>query len=1086
MKKKFKILFYSITLITLAAIAFLIVIYLQVSHEANANIERGAIDNILFSESPVYYDDQVTPIGVYFEKIHSKYILYKDIPEIYIKALIASEDVDFFEHPGFDMSAILRAFIANCRAGKIVQGGSTITQQTVKNIFMRKKRSYTSKLKELMQALLLEKMYSKEEILEMYVNQFFVTGFGKGLMIAAEYFFDKNARDLDLVESAFIAGMVKGPDKYNPFTKKTDDEKKEALRIAKIRKDYVLKNMRKQDFITEDQYIEARDREVPFKEGKVTYRLNVILDYIREQLESDYFKEILHEQGVDNIATSGIKIYTSISKEIQEGALDSIRKQLPLLDIQLTGYNNGQFQDRYIQHMGTLYENTDAGGIPFFCSITAINNDKDNPSLSVAWDGGEGTIGYEGLRTMGEAWLKWKLGSWAIFDRSNVSDFIKNFHEGERVPVYFVKNTEKDSAESLMLWEIPELEGGIIVLKNGMIKAMVGGFFDRYFNRAADAKRQLGSIFKPLVYAAALQLRWNNLDQLKNMPDMFRFENTFYIPRPDHEPKSDKVSMTWAGAKSENLATVWLLYHLTDRLNMSEFREVVERLGLARGKTETYNEYARRIRDTHGIVVNQEALMEAAFEDAKKEIESDLIFSGNEATLDNLSRLHFDIDEKRLDLKDESDFQISRLGFKRIRSLNYNMKKRFKDLVQLIEIYKIKGTTNDQNLKASLRYFYYKKAYNDAYRIIYSEEAEKAHYGGLERITIEQLSKRTPFISPEEIWIDNMIPSEVIDLIQTNMSKQYRELLALNRYDFETLYSVRDFRTLVNLFYVKQLAKEMGISTSLDPVLSFPLGANSISILEAALSYNTIISGSFYPINKEDTPGMAPVIKKIVDRNGETIWEYIPQPEKVLTERVSGSITEILRMVMENGTGKNASDSVRLSMNFDDASLDIPIPAFGKTGTANLFTNSSFVGVIPGLDLNTGEFDIDEGYVVASYVGYDDNRPMKGRRINIYGSSGALPLWINTCNAIVNSTEYKEGLQIADLAFLTQSGPLLADNTLSPARVSSITGLPLAARREMPSLEVFEVYSDITIDGDVLTLNRAFEPLTGVYHDRKD
>ncbi len=696
--------------------------------------------------------------------------------------------------------------------------------------------------------------------------------------------------------------------------------------------------------------------------------------------------------------------------------------------------------------MGTLYENTDAGGIPFFCSITAINNDKDNPSLSVACDGGEGTIGYEGLRTMGEAWLKWKLGSWAIFDRSNVSDFIKNFHEGERVPVYFVKNTEKDSAESLMLWEIPELEGGIIVLKNGMIKAMVGGFFDRYFNRAADAKRQLGSIFKPLVYAAALQLRWNNLDQLKNMPDMFRFENTFYIPRPDHEPKSDKVSMTWAGAKSENLATVWLLYHLTDRLNMSEFREVVERLGLARGKTETYNEYARRIRDTYGIVVNQEALMEAAFEDAKKEIESDLIFSGNEAALDNLSRLHFDIDENRLDLKDESDFQISRLGFKRIRSLNYNMKKRFKDLVQLIEIYKIKGTTNDQNLKTSLRYFYYKKAYNDAYRIIYSEEAEKTHYDGLERITIEQLSKRTPFISPEEIWIDNMIPSEVIDLIQTNMSKQYRELLALNRYDFETLYSVRDFRTLVNLFYVKQLAKEMGISTSLDPVLSFPLGANSISILEAALSYNTIISGSFYPINKEDTPGMAPVIKKIVDRNGETIWEYIPQPEKVLTERVSGSITEILRMVMENGTGKNASDSVRLSMNFDDATLDIPIPAFGKTGTANLFTNSSFVGVIPGLDLNTGKFDIDKGYVVASYVGYDDNRPMKGRRINIYGSSGALPLWINTCNAIVNSTGYKEGLQIADLAFLTQSGPLLADNTLSPARVSSITGLPLSRK----------------------------------------
>jgi len=1081
MKKIFKVLIYSITLITLVTVASLVVVYLQVSNEATALIERGAIDNILFSESPVYYDDQVTPIGVYFEKIHSKYILYKDIPKTYIKALIASEDGDFFNHPGFDMSAILRAFIANCKAGKIVQGGSTITQQTVKNIFIRGKKSYISKLKELMQALLLEKIYSKEEIIEMYVNQFFVTGLGKGLMISAEYFFDKDARDLDLVESAFIAGMVKGPNKYNPFTKKTDDEKKEALRIAKMRKDYVLKNMRKQNFITEDQYIEARDREVPFKEGKVTYQLNVILDYIREQLESDYFKEILHKQGVDNIATSGIKIYTSISKEIQEGALDSIRKQLPLLDIQLTGYNNEQFQERYTQYMGTLYENKDVAGIPFFCKIKAINNDKDNPSLSMAWDGGEGTIGYEGIKTMGEAWLKWKLGSWAIFDRSNVSDFIKNFHEGELVPVYFVENKEKDGEESLMLWEIPDLEGGIIVLKNGMIKAMVGGFFDRYFNRAADAKRQLGSIFKPLVYTAALQLRWNNLDQLNNVPDLFKFENTFYIPKPDHEPKSNKVSMTWAGTKSENLATVWLLYHLTDRLNMSEFREVIERLGLAREKTETYNEYARRIRDTYGVVVNQEVLMEAAFEEAKREIESDLIFSGNEAALDNISRLHFDIDENGLDLKGDSDFQISRLGFKRIRSLNYNMKKRFKDLLQLIEIYKKKGTT-DQDLKASLRYFYYNKIH-DTNRIIYSEEADRTHYDVLEGITLEQLSNRTPFISPEEVWIDDIIPSEAIDLIQTNMSRRYRELLALNRYDLDTLCSVRDFRTLVNLFYVKQLAKEMGISTMLDPVLSFPLGANSISILEAALSYNTIVSGSFYPLSKKSMSDMAPVITKIVDRNDEMIWEYVPLPEKVLTERVSGSITEILRMVIENGTGKNADDSVRLSMNFDEATLDIPIPAFGKTGTANLFTNSSFVGVIPGLERNTGEFDIDECYVVASYVGYDDNRPMKGRHINIYGSSGALPVWIDTCNVIVNSSGYREGLQVADLAFLTQSGPLLADKTLSPAKVSSITGLPFATREEKPSSEVIEVYSDITMDGDVLTLKRAFEPLTGVYNE---
>ncbi|NIP32739.1 MAG: glycosyl transferase family 51, partial [candidate division Zixibacteria bacterium] len=157
------------------------------------------------------------------------------------------------------------------------------------------------------------------------------TGFGRGLRIAAQYFFDKEAEDLDLVESAFIAGSVKGPFRYNPFTKKTEAEKEKARQLAKSRKNYVLAAMRKMNFITQEQYLGAKKEEVPFKEGKVTYRLNVILDYIREQLESRYFTEILQEQGVDNIATSGVKIYTSINREIQEGALRSIRKHLPLL-----------------------------------------------------------------------------------------------------------------------------------------------------------------------------------------------------------------------------------------------------------------------------------------------------------------------------------------------------------------------------------------------------------------------------------------------------------------------------------------------------------------------------------------------------------------------------------------------------------------------------------------------------------------------------------------------------------------------------------------------------------------------------------
>ena len=1080
MKKKIKTFIYIITSIAILSLIFLTGLYLQVSHEAKAQIDRGAIDSILFSESPVYYDDHVTPIGVYFEKIHSKYIHYNEIPKLYIKALIASEDHDFFTHPGFDIKAIIRATIANLKAGRIVQGGSTLSQQTAQNVFRREKRGYMSQLKELFRSLILEHAYTKEEILEMYVNQFEVTGFGKGLRIASEYFFDKDIKELGLVETAFIAGMVNSPHKYDPFTKKTEEKKKQAMKYAKIRKNYVLKNMRKLNFITNEEYLDARNREVPFNEGKVTYRLDVILDYIREQLESDYFKKVLHDQGVDNIATSGIRIHTSVSQEIQSAAIESVRRNLQLLDIRLSGYNKNLFQERYLMKSGVIYRDQ-REGFPFLAEITDIKRDINDPLIKVTWEKGEGIIDLKGIKHMAEAWLAWKSGNSTQLRDRDVLEFLKLLKVGDNVPVFASDNKAQD--KRLTLWEIPELEGSVVVLKDGMIKAMVGGFFNRYFNRAVDAKRQLGSIFKPIVYTAALQLKWNNLDQLNNTPDLFKFENTLYIPRPDHEPKSDKVSMIWAGSNSENLATVWLLYHLTDRLNMSDFRDVVERLGLAKEETETYNEYVRRIRDKYGVIVNQEALMEAAFEEIKKGIEPDLIFSGNEAALDNISRLHFYIEEVKPELHDDSVYQIMRFDFKRLRTLNYNMINKFKDIVQLIEIYNRNKSVSDKGLKDSLDYFFFKNS-DGVNRIIYTEEVNKIPYN-LQRITLEKLSKMIPMISSGDVWIDDIIPSEVIDILQTNMGRRYRELLSLNRYDLETLYSVRDFRILVNLLYVTQLAKEMGISTELDPVLSFPLGANSISILEAALSYSTIISGSLSTLSRNEAlSDMAPIITKIVDRNGETIWEYVPQSEKVLTGRVSGSITEILRMVMDNGTGKSANKLIKISMNFGNSAVDIPIPSFGKTGTANLYSNSSFVGIIPMLDPDYDMFDIDKGYVIASYVGYDDNRPMKGRHINIYGSSGALPIWVDTCNAIVNSNTYKEGLETADLAFFTQSEPLLVNNILSPVVVSSINGLPLKAGGYEPSEEVNKVHSDIEINGDVLELKRAFEPLKGVYNDK--
>ncbi len=1079
MKKKILYILLSLILLFIISVAGLFTfLYLQVSGEAKERIQRGVIESIIFSESPVFYDDGETVMGVFFEDTHRRYIHFKEIPPQFIKAIVAAEDKTFFSHPGFDIKAILRAMFANLRQGRIAQGGSTITQQTAKNVFRREKRSFNAKIKELMQALLLEKEYSKEEILEMYVNQFFVTGIGRGLRIAAQYFFDKEAEDLDLVECAFIAGSVKSPNRYNPFTKKTDAEREEAIKLSNLRKDYVLGNMLALHFITRDEYEKAKARDIPFKHGRVAFRLNVILDYIREQLESDYFKEILQEQGIDNIATSGIKIYTSINKEMQEGALRSIRKQLPLLDVMLRGYGGEDASHRY----GELTEEPATRTkteLPFLARITEIHSEREKSYLVVTWDGGGGVIDYEGLKTIGQAWLKGRLGNWAVFDKRHMSDFLKNLHVGNVVPVQFLGAEEE---KQLVLSEVPELDGGIIVVSRGMIKAMVGGFFDHFFNRATDAKRQLGSIFKPLVYTAALQLNWNTLDPLINIPDLYSYQKTLYVPKPDHTPESSRVSMTWAGVKSENLATVWLLYHLTDQLNTSEFRRLMELLGLDRKREESYEAYASRIRDKYGILVDRDALMDAAFEEAKKDIESDLIFSGHESAIDVLRRLHFNIDPEQLNLENPEEFQIYRLSFTRLQALHTELKRKLGELRDSMTLLStVRDVETETPQRSMFSSFYLEEQADGQFHVVYTDHP----WPQLKPLLLAENPDVMRTLEAGDVWVDGMIPSSSIDLLQANIRNHFERLMAMKRYDAEVLVKVGDFRRLVNTLYVVRLAKELGFSTKLDPVLSFPLGANAASILEAALAYETMTTGKAYPLAEDMTSSMVPIITKIVDRQGKTLWEYKPNARKVLSERVSSLVTNILHLVMENGTGRSGRDKVHIHMNIDSMDMEVPIPTYGKTGTANRFTNSSFVGLIPGPDEKSGRLALEDGYVIASYVGFDDNRPMKGKQISIYGASGALPLWIDTANAIVNSQRFKVNLQVAEVAFDSQPSKDVADKDLQLVPVSLKSGLPSPEKAETMTSGFPGVLSDAEFGGQNLRLKRDFEPIRVPDDERK-
>ncbi|MGE5839642.1 MAG: penicillin-binding transpeptidase domain-containing protein, partial [Deltaproteobacteria bacterium] len=288
------------------------------------------------------------------------------------------------------------------------------------------------------------------------------------------------------------------------------------------------------------------------------------------------------------------------------------------------------------------------------------------------------------------------------------------------------------------------------------------------------------------------------------------------------------------------------------------------------------------------------------------------------------------------------------------------------------------------------------------------------------------------------------------------------------------------------LLYITKLSEQMGISTKLEPVLSFPLGANSISILEAALAYETIMTGNVYPLGEKLTTGMVPIITRIVDRQGNTLWEYSPQPKRVLSQRVSTQVADILRAVMDNGTGRSAKEAIRLNLQAEEAKLSVPVKTYGKTGTANRFTNSSFVGFVPGPDKQSGEMGLENGYVVASYVGYDDNRPMKSRHISIYGSAGALPLWIDSVNTIVNSPHYRKSLQMADLVFETAAEETRPqDAALRKIPLSPKSGLPAALGGEPAAGNLPSALTELDVQGSTWTLKRVFESPQGVQHGKE-
>jgi penicillin-binding protein 1A len=1039
-----RLCYFFLTLILLFCAAGAGVLYWLVILHPGQEIELENIHRILGKESPVLYSDGKTRLGVFFDEAHRQYVPYNRIPKDFVDALVASEDEKFFSHFGFDPIGITRAAIKNLLAGRVVQGGSTLTQQTAKNLFKRTERSLSAKLKELLFALRLEHRYSKEKIFEFYANQFFVSGNALGLGVAARYYFNKIPEELTLLECAFIAGSVKRPNFYNPFIQKTKEGEDTARQRAKSRVGYVLGKMLEHGMIKQAQYDIVKENDIVFDKGKVGYSLDYVMEMVREAVSTSEVLDALATHDITNLATSGVRIITTVDKALQGRALSALRHELSQLDVRLRGYEREQVQEELKKAAYEGDEVVEEGAL-LPGTVKKITGGSDTSIVAVDFEGrlGSGIVDREGLKNIVDARVKWQRQAWGEASKKDYIAFLEQMKEGDRVWVS-IRSLEPEGKILLNLEKFPEIQGGALVMQDGRIKAVAGGVENRFFNRAVYAKRTMGSSFKPFVFTAALQLGWNAADPLANVRDIFVFQGQAYFPRPDHISPHETVSMSWAGVESENLAAVWLTYHLCDKLNEVQFKEVATHLGLtprvsASGEEESYNSYKTRIRDKHGIIVDEKALYQAAFYSALTNSEADFIFENRSEEYKQLKKLHYGQGFDEFKAQIDSNLNGGRNAADTERQEFHLRKKILNESFLSLQILKKDLDTFIAELEGSLftaetgspldgpsgfnarpqngRLCY------DKFRERYS--MEKWDEMSVNMVPVDKSNLQRFLLNKDDVgrksfwknvYIKSMVSMAAFEILESQMDLELERLRKLPLYSLEVLSAVKDFRILVGLEYLIELARRLGIKSKLDPVLSFPLGSNVVTLLEAVRMYEGMVTGavSIYGEQSEDNGDLLSVIDRIEAANGQILY----QPKKTTTHQIGAetslAVGHILENVIKYGTGRQADKTVRM-IGKDGKTLNMQVPLLGKTGTANMYTNASFFGYLPGIADQTGTLVIEGGFAVGTYVGFDDNKTMRHASTRVTGAVGALPTWADIVNVLLWKQGYGQRLTLAGL-----------------------------------------------------------------------
>ena len=482
-------------------------------------------------------------IGEFGEERRSV-VKIEDVPKVLKQAILAAEDERFYEHGGIDTLGMVRAALANLTSGGRKQGASTITMQVARNFYLSSEKTLSRKFYEILLSFNIEHSLSKDQILQLYINQIYLGQRAYGFAAAAQTYFGKAMKDLSIAEAAMLAGLPKAPSSYNPVANP---------KRAKLRQMYVIRRMHELNYITDAQkeaaQVEAlrvrRGGDDPLQGGE---------SYLRAAFVSEMARQMVVDRFPEDAYTRGYKVYTTILKEDQDAAYTALRKAVMDYD-RRHGYRGPEAylelknvqgdQEETLDELLSDYSDADD-------LIPAVVLEADQKQVKLYRRGGE-TLTLKGNNI--------KFAARMLDPKAPAS---KRIRRGAVVRV------QNDAKTGWSIVQLPDIEAAFVSAnpKDGAIRALIGGFdFSRNkFNHVTQAWRQPGSSYKPFIYSAALEKGFTPATVIEDEPILVPASET---GSKDWEPKNydgkyeGPMTLRSALTKSKNMVSIRILQAIT-------------------------------------------------------------------------------------------------------------------------------------------------------------------------------------------------------------------------------------------------------------------------------------------------------------------------------------------------------------------------------------------------------------------------------------------------------------------------------------------------------------------------------------------